>query len=95
MRGIEVMLQAHEEKGEESDAELLTQRIYKVLYAKHDDEIFVTDEGELVDNNNPIEEQGGDGFNDSAITMDDLGIDDLPEDDLLADGLLVDGLAVE
>ena len=67
LRGIEVMLQVHEEVGEESDAEALIQRVYKVLYAKIEDDIIVTDDGELVEN----DELGLDG-EDSVITMDDM-----------------------
>jgi RP/EB family microtubule-associated protein len=66
LRGIEVMLQVHEENGEESDPEALIQRIYKVLYAKLEDDIVVTDEGELLEN------EDDEGLNDeSVITMDD------------------------
>lgn len=66
LRGIEVMLQVHEEKGEDSDPEQLINRIYKVLYAKLEDDIVVTDEGELLENE--VE-----GLNDdSMITVEDL-----------------------
>jgi len=66
LRGIEVMLQVHEEKGDESDPEELMQRIYKVLYAKLEDDIVVTDEGELLEND--VEGLN----NDSMISMEDL-----------------------
>lgn len=66
LRGIEVMLQVHEEKAEDSDPEELIHRIYKVLYAKLEDDIIVTDEGELLENE--VE-----GLNDdSMITVEDL-----------------------
>ena len=63
------MLQVHEEKGEESNAEELIQRIYKVLYAKLDDDIHVTDEGDLIENE--IEDDFHDD-DESVITMEDL-----------------------
>jgi len=50
LRGIEVMLQVHEEKGAESDPEKLISRIFKVLYAKLEDNVVVTDDGELLEN---------------------------------------------
>lgn len=79
LRGIEVMLQVHEEKGEESDPQELIHRIYKVLYAKQDDDIFVSDEGELIENGNNEDKNNVDvdvdaydgGNNDSLLTMDD------------------------
>ena len=61
------MLQVHEEKGEESEPEALLQRILKVLYAKQDDNIVVTDEGELLENLNDLNDD-----NDSVLTMEDL-----------------------
>lgn len=67
LRGIEVMLQVHDEKGEESNAEELIQRIFKVLYAKADDDIVVTEEGELIDNEVNLDEE-----DESVITMEDL-----------------------
>ena len=47
LRGIEVMLQVHEERGQESDPEDLIQQIFKVLYAKSEDNVHVNDEGEV------------------------------------------------
>jgi len=61
------MLQVHEEKGEESEPEALLQRILKVLYAKQDDNIVVTDEGDLLENLNDLNDD-----NDSVLTMEDL-----------------------
>jgi RP/EB family microtubule-associated protein len=55
LRGIEVFLQVHEEKNnkesgeEDSDPEALIQRVFKVLYAKIEDNIIVTDDGELLE----------------------------------------------
>lgn len=62
LRGIEVMLQVHEEKGVESrtsrnvgevanDPEKLIGKFFKVLYAKLEDNVVVTDDGEILDNN--------------------------------------------
>ena len=48
LRGIEVFLQVHEET-DESDPEALIQRVFKVLYAKIEDNITVTDDGELLE----------------------------------------------
>lgn len=61
------MLQVHEEKGEESNAEDVIQRIFKVLYAKVDDDVVVTEEGELIDNEVNLDEG-----NESIISMEDL-----------------------
>jgi RP/EB family microtubule-associated protein len=47
LRGIEVMCQVHDEQGAKSDSVELIQRIFKVLYAKLEDNIVVTDEGEV------------------------------------------------
>eukprot|EP00554_Chaetoceros_debilis_P016113 CAMPEP_0194118672 /NCGR_PEP_ID=MMETSP0150-20130528/36562_1 /TAXON_ID=122233 /ORGANISM="Chaetoceros debilis, Strain MM31A-1" /LENGTH=415 /DNA_ID=CAMNT_0038810137 /DNA_START=35 /DNA_END=1282 /DNA_ORIENTATION=+ len=63
LRGIEVMMQVHEEENEKnndndndnkdgsrrSDPEALIKRIFKVLYAKLDDNLVVTDDGELLE----------------------------------------------
>lgn len=49
LRGIEVMLQVHEEQGSGSDPEELISRIFRVLYAKQEDNVIVTDDGELMD----------------------------------------------
>ena len=61
------MLQVHEEKGDESNAEDVIQRIFKVLYAKVDDDVVVTEEGELIDNEVNLDEG-----NESIISMEDL-----------------------
>ena len=45
--GIEVLLQVHEEKGANSDSNDVIQDILWVLYAKHEDNIQVTDDGEV------------------------------------------------
>jgi len=50
LRGIEVMLQVHEEDGEKTDPHELLDRIFKVLYAKSEENLVVTDEGELLQN---------------------------------------------
>jgi RP/EB family microtubule-associated protein len=48
LRDIEVMLQVHEEKGEEVDpADMLIKRVFKVLYATTEDNVVVNDEGEV------------------------------------------------
>ena len=68
LRGIEVMLQVHEEDGEKSDAEIIIQRVFKVLYAKIEDNITVTDDGELLEN--IANGHGGeDLLNESNISM--------------------------
>lgn len=54
LRGIEVMLQVHNEntaQGVESDTEKLIGQFFKVLYAKLEDNVVVTDDGEILDNN--------------------------------------------
>ena len=71
LRGIEVMLQVHEENGEVSSPDVLIQKVYKVLYAKVEDKITVTDDGELLEE---ICEGQEDLLNDSAISM--LSVDD-------------------
>jgi RP/EB family microtubule-associated protein len=48
LRDIEVMLQVHEEKGEDVDpAEKLIKRVFKVLYATTEENVVVNDEGEV------------------------------------------------
>jgi RP/EB family microtubule-associated protein len=66
LRGIEVMLQVHEEKEDGKDPEALIQRIYKVLYAKIEDNIVVTDDGELLEN--MVEDGAGDDLLNDTIT---------------------------
>jgi len=70
LRGIEVMLQVHEETGaetgEHSDPDAVIQRIFKVLYAKIEDNIIVTDDGELLQD---MAEGVEDLLNDSNISM--------------------------
>jgi len=67
LRGIEVMLQVHEENdGKDSEPEALIQRVFKVLYAKIDDNILVTDDGELLED---MAEGQEDLLNDSSISM--------------------------
>jgi len=48
LRGIEVMLQVHEEKGEPNKTEVLLKDIFKVLYATSEDNVVVTDDGEIL-----------------------------------------------
>lgn len=48
LRGIEVMLQVHEENGETKHPDELVKKIFKVLYATSEDNIVVTDEGEIL-----------------------------------------------
>jgi microtubule-associated protein, RP/EB family len=48
LRDIEIMLQVHQEKGEESSTmTTLMDNVFKVLYATAEDPIVVTDEGEV------------------------------------------------
>ena len=47
LRGIEVMLQVHEEKVDAKHADELVKKIFKVLYATSEDNIVVSDEGEV------------------------------------------------
>jgi RP/EB family microtubule-associated protein len=47
LRDIEVMLQVHQEKGEESDPDVLIENVFKVLYATADEAIVVNDDGEV------------------------------------------------
>jgi len=49
LRGIEVLLQVHEEKGQESNSNDVIQNIFRVLYARHEDGVQVTDDGEILD----------------------------------------------
>eukprot|EP00557_Chaetoceros_sp_GSL56_P013577 CAMPEP_0176484924 /NCGR_PEP_ID=MMETSP0200_2-20121128/4757_1 /TAXON_ID=947934 /ORGANISM="Chaetoceros sp., Strain GSL56" /LENGTH=380 /DNA_ID=CAMNT_0017881517 /DNA_START=106 /DNA_END=1249 /DNA_ORIENTATION=- len=66
LRGIEVFLQVYEEKKEEKDVEPLVQNIFKVLYAKIEDDIVVTDDGELLEG---MAQGQDDLLNDSAVSM--------------------------
>lgn len=49
LRDIEVMLQVHQEKGEEGEPDALIAKVFKVLYAVAEDGMVVTDDGEIVD----------------------------------------------
>jgi hypothetical protein len=66
LRGIEVFLQVHEEKKEEGDSDALIQKIFRVLYAKVEDNIVVTDDGELLEG---IAQGQDDLLNDSTVSM--------------------------
>lgn len=66
LRGIEVFLQVYEEKKEEKDVEALVQNIFKVLYAKIEDDIVVTDDGELLEG---MAQGQDDLLNDSTVSM--------------------------
>lgn len=48
LRDIEVMLQVHQEKGpEEAEYEVVIDKVFKVLYATAEDNLVVTDDGEV------------------------------------------------
>lgn len=49
LRDIEVMMQVHQEKGEEGDPDVLIEKVFKVLYAAAEDGLVVTDDGEIID----------------------------------------------
>lgn len=49
MRHVEIMLQVHQEKGEESDPDELVQKVFKILYATADERLIVNDDGEVVE----------------------------------------------
>lgn len=49
LRDIEVMMQVHQEKGEEGDPDTLIEKVFKVLYATAEDGLVVTDDGEILD----------------------------------------------
>jgi len=85
LRGIEVMLQVHEEEGEASDAEALIQRTFKVLYAKIEDNILVTDDGELLEDIANGGESGEDLLNISMLSTTDPveDLQDLDDDESL------------
>lgn len=57
LRGIEVMLQVHEENAGASDANELTDNIFKVLYAKSEDNVVVNDDGKLQGNISHLENE--------------------------------------
>jgi RP/EB family microtubule-associated protein len=48
LRDVEVMLQVHQEKGDDKDPERLVANIFQVLYATVEDNYTVDDEGEFV-----------------------------------------------
>mmetsp|Transcript_13542 Transcript_13542/g.13120 ORF Transcript_13542/g.13120 Transcript_13542/m.13120 type:complete len:342 (-) Transcript_13542:176-1201(-) len=56
LRGIEVMLQVHEEKGEQNKADELLKNVFKVLYATSEDNVVVTDDGEVLGGNHDVQE---------------------------------------
>ena len=68
LRGIEVFLQVYEEKKEGRDADELIKKIFRVLYAKAEDNIIVTDDGELLEDISQGQEQD-DLLNDSNVSM--------------------------
>ena len=48
LRDVEVMLQVHQEKGEaDKDPDRLIENVFKVLYATHEDNYTVDDDGEV------------------------------------------------
>lgn len=49
LRDIEVMLQVHQEKGEESNPDALIEKVFKVLYATAEEGLTVSDDGEIID----------------------------------------------
>lgn len=71
LRGIEVMLQVHEENGSDSDPEKLISQIFKVLYAKLEENVVVTDDGELLENYN-LAPETDEMLNDSNESNDPL-----------------------
>lgn len=48
LRHVEIMLQVHQEKGEESDPNHLIDNVFKMLYATAEDKLTVNEEGEVV-----------------------------------------------
>lgn len=48
LRDVEVMLQVHQEKGEEGDPDSLIENVFKVLYATAEDNYSLTDDGQFV-----------------------------------------------
>ena len=47
LRDVEVMLQVYQEKGDDKDPEKLIGNVFKVLYATHEDNYTVDDDGEV------------------------------------------------
>uniref|UniRef100_A0A6S8RIV5 EB1 C-terminal domain-containing protein n=4 Tax=Ditylum brightwellii TaxID=49249 RepID=A0A6S8RIV5_9STRA len=73
LRGIEIMLQVHDEKSGENgsgvdsvETDALIKRIFRVLYATSDDEVVVDDNGELIEG-----EIEGDGSDQERILLDE------------------------
>lgn len=49
LRDVEVMLQVYQEKGDDKDPDRLIENVFKVLYATHEDNYTVDDDGEVSD----------------------------------------------
>mmetsp|Transcript_7224 Transcript_7224/g.10348 ORF Transcript_7224/g.10348 Transcript_7224/m.10348 type:complete len:330 (+) Transcript_7224:119-1108(+) len=72
LRGIEVMLQVHEESGGNSDPDDLISKIYKVLYARSEDNVVVSDDGELLGNfDNNLDNEDDTLLDESGANMDE------------------------
>jgi len=90
LRGIEVMLQVLEEAedgSEASDVDALIQRVYKVLYAKIEDNIVVNDDGELLEDVANAESGDAGEGNDDLLNISMLSTTD-PVEDLTDDATL-------
>eukprot|EP00978_Attheya_sp_CCMP212_P009009 scaffold21210_cov53-Attheya_sp.AAC.2 len=88
LRDIEVMLQVHEEKGEDVDpAEKLIKRVFKVLYATTEDNVVVNDEGELIGAAPSAEVEDGveEEEEDSVNYMDESAVNDSVLNDTMGD----------
>lgn len=90
LRGIEVMLQVLEEAeegSEASDVDALIQRVYKVLYAKIEDNIVVNDDGELLEDVANAESGDAGEGSDDLLNISMLSTTD-PVEDLTDDATL-------
>lgn len=93
LRNVEVMMQIHQEKGGESDPDVLVDKVFKVLYASAEDNITVGDDGEIIGGGEEEAVDESYGVEDDLVeATDDLGlVDDSREsmgqqlDELLTD----------
>jgi RP/EB family microtubule-associated protein len=69
LRSVEVMLQVHQEKGDESDTANTVDKIFQILYATAEDGLEVNDAGEVVQGGVADELDGEDLVDDSLVDV--------------------------
>jgi RP/EB family microtubule-associated protein len=70
LRSVEVMLQVHQEQGEESDPNNMVDKIFQILYATAEDGLEVNDQGDVVQGVVADELAGEDLLDTSLVSQD-------------------------